>query len=130
MIANTFHPTLDQLAWSRLSPFLGSPALEIYNRLKVLAQEARDAIFQRDHAPTIAAKWADTLSLSAGNQPLNADFTLASNYRFNNTVRIDFTVDPSQASNLTRRMLGKLSLHATRPLTPGSIANFVTVLRS
>ena len=45
-------------------------------------------------------------------------------------MRIDFTVDPSQTSNLTRRMLSKLSLHAMRPLTPGSIANFVRMTYS
>jgi hypothetical protein len=58
---------------------------------------------------------------------LAADFTLASAYRFNNSVRIDFTVDLSRTPNITRRMLSTLRLTALRPLSPGSIANLTRI---
>lgn len=113
--------------WSVLSSFLGIPPLEVFSRLAALQAPVRDAVFQRDHAPRIAANWADTLQLSAGNQPLAADFTLASAYRFNNSVRIDFTVDLARTPNITRRMLSNLKLTALEPLSPGSVANLTRI---
>jgi len=117
----------DQIAWGPLMPFLGSPAVAIFSRLKALEVQARDAIFQRDYAPGIAARWADTLQLRFGNTPVAADFTLATAYRFNNTVRIDFTVDLSRTPGLTRRSLNDVRLLAGEPITPGSVANLVSM---
>jgi hypothetical protein len=115
----------DPLTWAVLHPFMGAPAYGVYQQLAALDAKARDAAFQREHAPTIAAKWADTLELYAGSSttPLAADFTLATAYRFNNTVRIDFTVDLSKTP-LTRRMLNTITVKGNK-LPPGSVAKFV-----
>lgn len=113
----------DELPWAPLRPFLGSPALSIFGRLRQLADDARDAWFQAEQAPRIAAGWVDTLLLTAGGTPLTADFTLASRYQFNGSVRVDFTTRPPAGQLLTRRMLIDLHAVATRPLTPGSLAN-------
>jgi hypothetical protein len=114
----------DASAWRILGPFLGLPALNIFSQLSALQSQVRDAIFQRDHAPTIAAKWVDTLQLLANGVVLDVDFTMATAYRFNNTVRVDFTANLAGAG-LTRRTLSDLTVKATKPLTPGSVANFV-----
>ena len=47
----------------------------------------RDRIFQQEQAPRIAAKWANSLKLSASGAALSADFTLASRYQFNGSTR-------------------------------------------
>ncbi|AXH95521.1 DUF2272 domain-containing protein [Ornithinimicrobium avium] len=113
----------DELPWAPLRPFLGSPALSIFGRLRELADHARDSWFQAEQAPRIAAGWVDTLLLTAGGTPLAADFTLASRYQFNGSVRVDFTARPPVGQQLTRRILTDLHVVASRPLTPGSVAN-------
>jgi hypothetical protein len=115
----------DPAAWTTVQPFLGSPALAIFNRLKALAEAQRDAIFQRDHAPTIAASWADTLQFEASGVKLaSADFTLATRYQFGNVVRIDFTI---ANPNVTRETLTTVMIKATKALPPGSVANLQSV---
>ena len=57
------------------------------------ADRDRDAYFQREVAPSMAARWADRLKLVVGAaSSTDADFTLATSYRFGGTVRVDFTV--------------------------------------
>jgi GH25 family lysozyme M1 (1,4-beta-N-acetylmuramidase) len=113
--------SFDAPNWAVLRAFLAQPALAIYTQLKGMEEAARDAAFQSQHAPTIAASWVDTLTLWAGSVRLDADFTLATRYAFNATVRVDFTAPVSQA--VTRETLASLRLAATRDLPPGSVAN-------
>ena len=113
----------DEIPWAPLRPFLGSPALSIFARLRQQAESARDAWFQKEQAPRIAAGWVDTLKLTVGGAALDADFTLASGYRFNGAVRVDFTARIPLGVTVTRMMLTDLKVAATRPLTPGSVAN-------
>ena len=113
----------DDTPWVPLRPFLGAPALSIFSRLRELADSARDAWFQSEQAPRIAAGWVDTLHLTVGGAALPADFTLASRYTFNGAVRVDFSARIPVGTTVTRRMLTDLRVEATRPLTPGSMAN-------
>jgi hypothetical protein len=108
-------------AWIVLRQFLGSPAAQIYERLRALDTALRDVAFQRDHAPTIAATWVDTLELWAGATRLDADFTLATRYSFNGTVRVDFTAPIRQS--ISRETMASIRVVATKDLPPGSIAN-------
>ncbi|HEY7410058.1 MAG TPA: hypothetical protein VII13_04925 [Vicinamibacteria bacterium] len=111
----------DAAAWASVHPFLGRPSLAVFTRLKALAEAQREAVFQKEEAPAIATRWVDTLELKASGVPLQADFTLASNYRFNGDVRVDFTV--AAPPGLTREVLAKLQVKATSDLPPGSVAN-------
>ena len=113
----------DDAPWMPLRPFLGAPAPSIFARLRQMAEAARDAWFQTEQAPRIAAGWVDTLRLVVGGSQLPADFTLASGYRFNGAVRVDFSARIPVGSNITRRRLTDLRVEASRPLTPGSVAN-------
>lgn len=113
----------EDLPWLPLRPFLGSPAASIFARLRQQAESARDAWFQKEQAPRIAAGWVDTLLLTAGGTALSADFTLASRYQFNGAVRVDFTARVPVGLTVTRMMLTNLQITAARPLTPGSVAN-------
>ncbi len=120
---NAAEDKFDEMAWTAVRPFLGVPALAIYTRLAELKEARRDRVFQEEQAPRIAAGWVDTLQLSAGGTVLAADFTLASRYSFNGTVRVDFSI-AAPPGGVTRETLASLTVKATRPLTPGSIANF------
>ena len=113
----------DDTPWIPLRPFLGAPALSIFSRLRELVDSARDAWFQSEQAPRIAAGWVDTLRLTAGGAALPADFTMASRYVFNGAVRVDFSARIPVGTTVTRRMLTDLRVEATRALTPGSMAN-------
>lgn len=119
----------DPATWALVQPFLGAPALAIFARLKAIDEAQRDAIFQRDHAGKIAAGWADTLTLEAGGMPIGAtDFTLATQYRFNTAVRIDFTIaNPAGQQPVTRELLSTIRIKASRSLPPGSIANLQSI---
>jgi GH25 family lysozyme M1 (1,4-beta-N-acetylmuramidase) len=109
-------------AWALVQPFLGQPALGIFNRLKAIDAAARDAEFQRSEAPTIAAAWVDTLQLRIGAMPLQGvDFTLATQYQFNTVVRVDFSA--TVPASVTRETLSLLQVTASRDLAPGSVAN-------
>jgi hypothetical protein len=119
----------DAATWAMVQPFLGAPALAIFARLKATEDAQRDAIFQRDHAGKIAAGWADTLTLEAGGMPIgDADFTLATQYRFNSPVRIDFTIaNPAGQQPITRELLSTIRVKASRSLPPGSVANLQSI---
>ena len=82
----------DTATWTVVRPFLGSPALSIFSRLKAVEESLRDALFQQQHAGVIAASWVNTLLIDASGQPLNADFTLATRYQFSGVVRVDFSI--------------------------------------
>jgi hypothetical protein len=111
----------DAATWTVVRPFLGSPALSIYSRLKALEEAQRDAVFQQQHAGVIAASWVDTLLIDASGQPLNADFTLATKYQFNGIARVDFSV--AAPSGVTRETLASLRVRVGKDLPPGSVAN-------
>jgi hypothetical protein len=116
--------SFDVATWARVQPFLGSPALSIYAKLKAMAEEQRDAAFQREDAPIIAANWVDTLQFAAGGIRLPADFTLATRYQFNGVVRVDFTIaNPAGQQPVTRELLSNIRIWATKDLAPGSVAN-------
>ncbi|MBI4774504.1 MAG: hypothetical protein HY788_10050 [Deltaproteobacteria bacterium] len=118
--------SFDPITWVVLHPFLGSPALSVYSKLKALSEALRDAAFQRDEAPTIAASWINTLKIQVGGVavPLPADFTLATRYQFNRVVRVDFTIPiPAGLTPVTRELMSSIRITATKDLPPGSIAN-------
>lgn len=52
-----------------------------------------------------------------------ADFTMATRYGFNQSVRVDFSVPSSQVASLNRATLTNVMIKATVPLPPGSVAN-------
>ena len=111
----------DESRWAVLQRFLGIPAKGVFARLRALSEDSRDSAFQRDVAPTTAAKWVNTLQLSTNAGLLAADFTLASRYSFNGMMRVDFNVDVS--SVITRESLNSLTVKATQDLPAGSVAN-------
>ncbi|HTK48607.1 MAG TPA: hypothetical protein VL328_11595, partial [Gemmatimonadaceae bacterium] len=117
----------DALRWTPISPFLGSPALGIWAKLAQQVEAQRDLIFQRDHAPTIAAKWVNSLQLGARGADVHADFTLASRYGFNQSVRVDFVVPASEATKLDRERLDTIQVKATSALPEGSVATVTRV---
>ena len=120
---DTDEGAFDPARWALVQPYLGVPALGIFNQLKAVVEAQRDALFQKQQAPVIAANWVNTLQLDLGGVPLPADFTLATRYQFNGVVRVDFSVPVPAAMNVTRAMLSALRLSATKDLTPGSVAN-------
>jgi len=117
--------TLNEANWQWLAPHLRSPMRQIFARLQQAADAERDLIFQRDNAPTIAASWVNGLQLNvAANRPLTGtDFTLATHYQFNRTLRVDFTYTPD--GSLTREDLQHLmlSVPVESQLPPKSVAN-------
>ena len=118
--------SFEAVNWAVLHSFLGAPALAVYTRLKALAEAQRDAAFQRDEAPTIAANWVNTLGFQVGGSatPLPADFTLATRYQFNGVVRVDFTIPvPAGQTPVTRELMASIRIVATKDLPPGSVAN-------
>lgn len=112
----------DASKWLGLSPFLGQPALGIWSKLAEKAEALRDQLFQSEHAPTIAAKWVNSLRLFASGSDVNADFTLATRYGYNQTLRVDFTVPVSEAIKLDRARLATMIVKASVGLPSGSVA--------
>jgi len=113
--------------WSILQPLLQTPAQGIFSVLHALADSSRDRAFQAEHAPAIAARWADRLQLRLGNRVLRADFTLASRYQFNSGVRIDFSLPSSELAGLSRESLQQLVVASPAALPRGSVANLTRV---
>lgn len=112
--------------WLRVSRLLGMPYRQVVERLLAAAKERRDAEFQRDVAPTMAVRWANRLRLSTGAGPIgNVDFTLASGYGFNRTVRVEFAIPVPEGATLTRANLAQITVTADPevPLPKGSVAN-------
>lgn len=114
----------NSILWQVAQPLLGAPALGIFSTLAALVAEQRDAQFQKEHAPDMAARWADRIRFELPNgRTLRADCTLATRYRFNQSVRIDFTIPASELGGLSRAQLVQLRVIATAGLPPGSVAN-------
>jgi hypothetical protein len=113
----------DFAKWQVIGPFLGSPAFGIFSQLAARREAHRDAVFQKEHAPTVAAKWADKIQLKVAGADLEADLTLATRYGFNRTVRIDFTVPFSKLDGLKRESITTIAVVARGDLPPGSVAN-------
>lgn len=112
----------DAARWLGVSTFLGQPAYGIWARLAELVDAQRDQLFQREHAPTIAAKWVNSLRLLATGVDLNADFTLATRYAYNQPVRIDFSVPVADATMQSRAQLVAMIVKASTALPEGSVA--------
>ena len=107
-------------------------AQQMQQRMKELQDQLErqeidsEAYFQREVAPTMAAKWADRLRISVGGGVLQeADFTLASEYRYGGTIRVDFTVPVGK--QYTREDLQQIVVSATDALPAGSVANLTRV---
>jgi hypothetical protein len=112
--------------WNKISPLLAEPAKAIHEVLEGVVDNQRDRFFQANHAAAIAANWCDGLRLSAADgTSVEADFTLASTYRFGQTVRVDFTLAMTgELGGITRAQLQALTLRApTIDLPEGSVAN-------
>ena len=107
--------------WTPLAPLLGAPVSRILAQLE-RENVTRDVYYQREIAPTMAAKWADRLELTVGGATLQgADFTLASSYHFGGTVRVDFTIPVDR--QFSREDLQQLTVRARDPLPQGSVAD-------
>ena len=125
--ADTSEGKFEASAWRILNPFLGLPSFAIWQLLQASVENARERLFQAQFAPGIAAKWCNKLRLTVGGGiSLIADFTLASSYRFNSSVRVDFQVDV-QNIYLTREHLRTIEVRASNGLPPGSVANLRSI---
>lgn len=117
----------DDGLWRVVQPLLLSPALGIFSQLLGHNAADRDRVFQSEHAPGIAAQWANRINLRVGTRLLDADCTLATRYRFNGSVRIDFAIPASQLTGLTREALQQLTVDPGLGLPPGSVANLTRI---
>lgn len=109
--------------WTRFAPLMGTSVSAVVARLEQQNQD-RDGYFQREVAPGIATRWADRLKIVVGGAVLDqADFTLASAYRFGGTVRVDFTVPVD--GRFTREDLQSVTLRSDDALPAGSTADLV-----
>ncbi len=108
--------------WTLFAPILLVPPRRVIEDLKAAAERARDVYFQREVAPSMAARWTDHLQLLFGSNLIpDVDFTLATSYRFGGTVRVDFTAPVNGRFN--REQMQHITVHATAPLPAGSVAN-------
>lgn len=122
--ADTADGDFDIVGWRVVQPLLGVPALGIFTTLLALNEGQRDAHFQKEHAPEIAARWSDRLRLQLpGGRTLTADCTLATRYRFNQPARIDFIIPASELAGLSRSDLTQIRVLPLEGLPPGSVAN-------
>ncbi|WP_460070494.1 hypothetical protein [Streptomyces sp. YKOK-I1] len=118
----------DSAAWQVAQPLLDAASLGVFSLLAALDAKSRDAHFQAEHAPGMAARWSDRIDIqTGGGRTLSADCTLASRYGFNQTVRIDFSVSASELAGLSRQDLTQLRVLPQLPLPPGSVANLTRV---
>jgi hypothetical protein len=110
----------DAAKWLPIARLTGAPTYSIWAKLARLERAARDARFQQEDAPAVAAKWIDKLLLQAGTQSLDADFTMASSYGYGRQLRVDFNV--RSVSGLNRDLIKAMtvSTKSENMLTPGS----------
>lgn len=116
--------------WNNIAPLLAEPAKAIHEVLGGVVDNQRDRFFQANNAAAIATNWCNGLRLSAADgTPVEADFTLASAYRFGQSVRVDFTLSMTgELGGVTRAQLQALTLRAPKvDLPQGSIANVTRV---
>jgi hypothetical protein len=109
----TFNPE----AWNPFTKYLAAPPRSIFDIL-LKAADRMDAVFQKEFAPAIAARWVNTLKFEPD---LQADFTLATKYNYNQVVRVDFTIQST--GSLTRSALQNIVIKAKEKLPAGSVAN-------
>lgn len=89
------------------TPYLPVPITEIVSRTVSASPAERNRYFQREIAPHMARRYMDDLRLfDEDGTDLEADFTLATDYSYGRTVRVDFTVDLS-GRTVTRRDVEK-----------------------
>lgn len=116
--------TLNEINWVVIAPHIYFPMRQIFARMEAAVDGQRDAIYQRENAPTIAASWINRLQLTASSGRLEGvDFTLASTYQFNRTVRVDFTYTPTTILKREDLQTLKLTLPPDASLPPSSVAN-------
>jgi hypothetical protein len=121
---DTAEGLFDAGLWQVAQPLLQTPALGIFSLLATQSAAQRDRIFQAEHAPSMAARWANRIQLrTTGGRVLHADCTLASRYQFNGSVRIDFAVPANELLGLSRQALQQLTVIPELGLPPGSVAN-------
>jgi GH25 family lysozyme M1 (1,4-beta-N-acetylmuramidase) len=113
----------DAARWLVTQSLLGAPAFGIFSILAEVNESQRDRIFQAEHAPGMAARWANEIQIKVGGSVRHADCTLASRYQFNRTVRIDFVMSGGELAGLTRQSLQQLVVAPIHGLPPGSVAN-------
>lgn len=119
---DTADDKFDALRWQLFAPYLGAPAHGIWARLAEAALAQRDHVFQREYAPVIAAKWVNALRIEVGGVSLQADCTMATQYLFNGTVRVDFSVPAHVARQYSRAQLHEIRVVANDALPAGSVA--------
>lgn len=115
--------------WRVIGPFMPM-SVQAARALLRRPETDPDATFQREVAPGIAARWVDSLELVDGSgNPLTGslDFSLASNYGFGSTVRVNFTYRPPTPTALRRKDLVDLTVLPTKSLTKGSVATLERV---
>ncbi len=111
--------------WAPFAPLMGESVSRVLQQLERIDRD-REAYFQNEVAPAMAAKWANRLKLSIGGALLDgADFTLATTYRFGNTVRVDFTFPVEGRYN--REAFQTVKFASSDPLPVGSVANLTQV---
>lgn len=107
--------------WASWGPLLGSSLSQILQQLERTDRD-REAYFQKEVAPGMAARWANRLSISVGGSTLEGtDFTLATTYRFGTTVRVDFSIPVNKRFN--REAFKDLKFWSEDSLPLGSVAN-------
>ncbi len=107
--------------WAKIARLLGISGNAVIAQMQRTDID-RDAYFQREIAPTMASKWADRLKFVVGGTHYEqADFTLASSYRFGGTIRVDFTLPVDRSFN--RDSLTSVTLRSDDALSIGSVAN-------
>ncbi len=120
---DTADGAFDAGLWNVAQPLLLTPALGIFSMLAGLSTAQRDRVYQAEHAPSMAARWADNLQLRVGTRVLRADCTLASRYQFNRGARIDFVIPAGELNGMSRESFQQLTVVPQRDLPPGSVAN-------
>jgi len=122
--------SIDRQAWRVISTLLAEPAMAIQETLQKIVSDQRDRFYQANYAGGIAANWCDGLRISGSDGiPIPADFTLATSYRFGNTVRVDFTLEiTGELAATTRANLQGLKVFGPQiDLPAGSIANLTSM---
>jgi hypothetical protein len=118
----------DAASWAVAQPLLLTPAQGIFSMLMARGAAERERSFQAEHAPGMAALWANRILLrTSGGRVLHADCTLASRYQFNQSVRIDFAIPAGELAGLSRQELQQLTLLPGNNLPPGSVANLTRI---
>ncbi len=115
--------SLDPGPWSTFQHLLNDPMRAIHSFISGMGAAERDHAFQSQYAQGIAAKWANRIKIKIGGNSIRVDSTLATAYRFNRGVRIDFVVPSGSLAGLRRTDLETVEVIPRDNLPPGSVAN-------